>query len=52
VMRNGVLYASETLDELWPTPRKYAPQWWIDWLPPGGRRVVVPSPQPDGSAKR
>jgi imidazolonepropionase-like amidohydrolase len=36
VMRNGVLYDSETLDEVWPQPRKLEPQWWQTWLPPAG----------------
>ncbi len=34
VMRNGQLFESETLDELWPQPRKLPPQWWMSWLPP------------------
>jgi len=38
VMRSGILYESETLDEVWPTPRKLAPPWWLGWLPPAGTR--------------
>jgi imidazolonepropionase-like amidohydrolase len=34
VMRNGHLYDSETLDELWPVAKKRAPLWWNSWLPP------------------
>src|ERR1043166_7447297 len=34
VMRNGTLYDSETLDEVWPQPRRLPPQWWSNWLPP------------------
>ncbi|MBA3240529.1 MAG: amidohydrolase family protein, partial [Acidobacteria bacterium] len=28
VMKGGVLYAAETLDELWPTARPFGPHWW------------------------
>jgi Tol biopolymer transport system component len=34
VMRNGQLFDSMTLDELWPKPQKRASPWWLDWLPP------------------
>jgi hypothetical protein len=34
VMRNGQLFESETLDEVWPRERKLPPQWWMEWLPP------------------
>jgi Tol biopolymer transport system component len=34
VMRNGQLFESETLDEIWPQARKLPRQWWMDWLPP------------------
>ncbi|MES2522296.1 MAG: amidohydrolase family protein [Gemmatimonadota bacterium] len=34
VMRNGTLFDSETLDEVWPQPRKLERRWWMDWLPP------------------
>jgi imidazolonepropionase-like amidohydrolase len=33
VMRNGLLYDSETLNEVWPTPRKLPSQWWMGWTP-------------------
>lgn len=36
VMKNGVLYDGQTLDELWPEARKLPPQpWWNDT--PGGK---------------
>jgi imidazolonepropionase-like amidohydrolase len=34
VMRNGQLFESETLDEVWPQQRKLEPRWWMEWLPP------------------
>jgi hypothetical protein len=34
VMRGGQLFESETLDEIWPNPRKLARPWWLEWLPP------------------
>jgi Tol biopolymer transport system component/imidazolonepropionase-like amidohydrolase len=33
VMRNGFLFESETLDEIWPQKRKLERRWWMDWLP-------------------
>jgi imidazolonepropionase-like amidohydrolase len=33
VMRNGQLFDSETLDEIWPHQRKLERRWWMDWLP-------------------
>ena len=39
VMRNGQLFDSETLDEMWPQKVKRARPWWLDWLPPS---VSVP----------
>ena len=33
VMRNGQLFDSETLDEIWPHQRKLERRWWLDWLP-------------------
>jgi len=33
VMRNGVLFESETLDEIWPQKRKLERRWWMDWVP-------------------
>ena len=36
VMRNGQLFESETLDELWPRQQKLAQPWWLQWLPPAG----------------
>ena len=33
VMRNGTLFESETLDEIWPEKRKLPRRWWMDWLP-------------------
>ena len=30
VMKNGVLYDDETLDEIWPTRRKLPAPWWSD----------------------
>jgi hypothetical protein len=32
-MRNGQLFDSETLDEIWPHKRKLERRWWMDWLP-------------------
>jgi len=34
VMRNGQLFQSETLDEIWPKQQKLGRPWWLDWLPP------------------
>jgi Tol biopolymer transport system component/imidazolonepropionase-like amidohydrolase len=34
VMRNGQLFDSMTLDELWPRQQKRGSPWWLDWLPP------------------
>ena len=28
VMKNGRLYDADTLDELWPRPRKHPERWW------------------------
>jgi len=36
VMRNGQLFESETLDEVWPRQQKLARPWWLEWLPPVG----------------
>ena len=36
VMRNGQLFESETLDEVWPRQQKLAQPWWLQWLPPAG----------------
>lgn len=36
VMRNGQLFESQTLDEVWPRQQKLARPWWLDWLPPAG----------------
>ena len=36
VMRNGQLFESETLDEVWPQQQKLAQPWWLQWLPPAG----------------
>jgi Tol biopolymer transport system component len=33
VMRNGFLFESETLDEVWPERKKLPRRWWMDWLP-------------------
>jgi hypothetical protein len=33
VMRNGFLFDSETLDEIWPQKRKLERRWWMDWVP-------------------
>lgn len=30
VMKGGVLYESETLDEVWPRTRPYGPYYWVD----------------------
>jgi cytosine/adenosine deaminase-related metal-dependent hydrolase len=30
VMKGGVLYSAETLDELWPERRAFGPKWWKD----------------------
>ncbi|HKS06229.1 MAG TPA: amidohydrolase family protein [Gemmatimonadaceae bacterium] len=40
VMRNGFLYESATLNEVWPTERKLAQPWWQNWWPAvnGGER--------------
>lgn len=48
VMRNGQLFESETLDEVWPRQRKLPPQWWLDWLPP----VETSRTKDGGSPKR
>ncbi|NUQ12458.1 MAG: PD40 domain-containing protein [Gemmatimonadaceae bacterium] len=34
VMRNGFLYESETLDQVWPERKPLPRRWWMDWLPP------------------
>jgi cytosine/adenosine deaminase-related metal-dependent hydrolase len=34
VMRNGQLFDSMTLDELWPRQHKRETPWWLNWLPP------------------
>ncbi len=34
VMRNGQLFESETLDEVWPRQQKLKQPWWLEWLPP------------------
>jgi Tol biopolymer transport system component len=39
VMRNGQLFESETLDEVWPRQQKLSPPWWLNWLPPGLSRT-------------
>jgi imidazolonepropionase-like amidohydrolase len=36
VMRNGQLFESETLDEVWPRQQKLAKPWWLEWGPPVG----------------
>jgi hypothetical protein len=36
VMRNGQLYESETLNEVWPEPKKLPTRWWHTWTPPLG----------------
>ena len=33
VMRNGFLFESETLNEVWPERRPLPRRWWMDWLP-------------------
>ena len=33
VMRNGQLFESETLDELWPRKQPLPRRWWMDWGP-------------------
>jgi hypothetical protein len=30
VMKGGVLYDSDTLDELWPAKRSFGPYYWVD----------------------
>ena len=42
VMRNGQLFESETLDEVWPKPTKLARPWWLEWLPPAGASPPAP----------
>jgi hypothetical protein len=27
-MKGGVLYAADTLDEIWPETRPFGPRWW------------------------
>jgi Tol biopolymer transport system component/imidazolonepropionase-like amidohydrolase len=34
VMRDGILYDSETLDEVWPQAKKLDQRWWWTWTPP------------------
>ncbi len=34
VMRNGQLFESETLNEVWPRQQKLVRPWWLEWLPP------------------
>jgi Tol biopolymer transport system component/imidazolonepropionase-like amidohydrolase len=36
VMRNGQLFESETLNEVWPQKKPLDPRWWWTWTPPGG----------------
>ena len=48
VMRNGQLFDSETLDEVWPQQRKLERRWWMDWLPP----AEVPRAKPGGVGRR
>jgi imidazolonepropionase-like amidohydrolase len=36
VMRNGQLFESETLNEVWPQKKPLEPRWWWSWTPPGG----------------
>lgn len=43
VMRNGQLFESETLDEVWPQQRKLPTQWWMEWLPPASTPRVSPA---------
>ncbi|HZI29938.1 MAG TPA: amidohydrolase family protein [Gemmatimonadaceae bacterium] len=33
VMRNGFLFESETLNEVWPEQKPLPRRWWMDWLP-------------------
>ena len=33
VIRNGQMFESETLDEVWPKQQKLAPRWWNEWRP-------------------
>jgi cytosine/adenosine deaminase-related metal-dependent hydrolase len=33
VMRNGQLFESEPLNEIWPNQRKLERPWWLEWLP-------------------
>jgi imidazolonepropionase-like amidohydrolase len=47
VMRNGQLFESETLDEIWPKPQKLGRPWWLDWLPTSS----TPINEPDNRAK-
>jgi hypothetical protein len=30
VMKGGVLYESETLDEVWPEKKPFGPYYWVD----------------------
>ena len=34
VMKNGELYEADTLDRVWPSPRKLERQYWWDGAPP------------------
>lgn len=43
VMKNGRLYDGDTLDELWPTPRRLPRPWYWDDRPPGTPDPGVPS---------
>jgi Tol biopolymer transport system component len=44
VMRNGFLFESETLNEVWPERKALPRRWWMEWLPkavqlePAGRK--------------
>ena len=47
VMRNGQLFQSETLDEIWPKQQKLGRPWWLEWLPP----TTTPNNEQDNRAK-
>jgi cytosine/adenosine deaminase-related metal-dependent hydrolase len=40
VMKNGELYEAETLDTVWPTPKKLEKQYWWDSDPARGLSVI------------
>jgi len=46
VMRNGQMFESASLDEVWPRQRKLPPQWWMEWVPPAATPRTGPVKSP------